>query len=158
MVIKTFWNITFWFFKENKSWYFMWDDSHEISRLVFFEKLTNKNKCRLLQILLGALRVKRLLSLHKKSVNWSSRHDLNSVHWALKLQRTSKQNFAGLGGSVGCAVRLETKRSRVQPPPRSTTFFRGDRSWNIFCGHSLLSADSRRAVVSFWRKNVHNTG
>ena len=32
------------FFKENKSWYFMWivclaDDSHEISRLVFFEKL-----------------------------------------------------------------------------------------------------------------------
>ena len=22
----------------------------------------------------------------------------------------------------------------------------------------ILSADSRRAVVSFWRKNVHNTG
>ena len=33
---------------------------------------------------------------------------------------------AGLGGSVGCAVRLETRRSRVQPPPRSATFFRGD--------------------------------
>ena len=41
------------------------DDSHEISRLVFFEKKknnnnnnnNNKNKCRLLQILLGALRV-----------------------------------------------------------------------------------------------------
>ena len=31
-------------------------------------------------------------------------------------------------------------------------------SWNIFYGHSLPSADSRRAVVSFWRKNVHNTG
>ena len=28
---------------------------------------------------------------------------------------------------------------------------------NIFYGHSLPSADSRRAVVSFWRKNVHNT-
>ena len=27
-----------------------------------------------------------------------------------------------------------------------------------FYGHSLPSADSRRAVVSFWRKNVHNTG
>ena len=26
---------------------------------------------------------------------------------------------AGLGGSVGCAVRLETRRSRVQPPPAS---------------------------------------
>ena len=35
---------------------------------------------------------------------------------------------------------------------------RGDWSWNIFYGHSLPSADSRRAVVSFWRKNVHNTG
>ena len=67
-------------------------------------------------------------------------------------------NPAGLGGSVGCAVRLETRRSRVQPPPRSATFFRGDWSWNIFYGHSLPSADSRRAVVSFWRKNVHNTG
>ena len=64
---------------------------------------------------------------------------------------------AGLGGSVGCAVQLET-RSRVRPPPRSVTFFCGDWSWNIFYGHSLPSADSRRAVVSFWRKNVHNTG
>ena len=66
--------------------------------------------------------------------------------------------IAGLGGSVGCAVRLEIRRSRVQPPSRSATFFRGDWSWNIFYGHSLPSADSRRAVVSFWRKNVHNTG
>ena len=31
-------------------------------------------------------------------------------------------------------------------------------SWNIFYGHFLPSADSRRAVVSFWRKNLHNTG
>ena len=35
-------------------------------------------------------------------------------------------------------VWLETRESRVQPPPRSATFFRGDRSWNIFYGHSLL--------------------
>ena len=55
-------------------------------------------------------------------------------------------------------IRLETRRSRVRPPPRSATFFHGDWSWNIFYGHSLPSADSRRAVVSFWRKNVHNTG
>ena len=34
----------------------------------------------------------------------------------------------------------------------------GDWSWNIFYGHSHPSADSRRAVVCFWRKNVHNTG
>ena len=56
-----------------------------------------------------------------------------------------------------CAVRLET-RSRVQPPLRSATLFRGDWSWNIFYCHSLPSADLRRAVVSFWQKNVHSTG
>ena len=27
----------------------------------------------------------------------------------------AQTSFAGLGGSVGCAVRLETRRSRVQP-------------------------------------------
>ena len=42
--------------------------------------------------------------------------------------------------------------------PRSATFFRGDWSWNIFYCHSLPSADSRRTVVSFWRRNVHSTG
>ena len=43
-------------------------------------------------------------------------------------------------------------------PAESATFFRGDWSGNIFYGHSLPSADSRRAVVSFLQKNVHNTG
>ena len=33
---------------------------------------------------------------------------------------------ASLSGSVRCAVRLETRSSRVQPLPRSATFFRGD--------------------------------
>ena len=88
--------------------------------------------------------------------------------WKLQLLNVSISIFciyicmyvcaAGLGGWVGCAVRLETRRSPVRPPPRSATFFRGDWSWNIFYGHYLPSADSRRAGVSFWRKNVHNTG
>ena len=47
---------------------------------------------------------------------------------------------------------------QVHPPQRSAAFFCGDWSWNIFYGHSLPSADSRRAVVNFLRKNVHNTG
>ena len=34
--------------------------------------------------------------------------------------------MTGLGGTVGCAVRLETRRSRVQSPPRSATNFGGD--------------------------------
>ena len=59
-----------------------------------------------------------------------------SLKWtppSLKLARTiapnkvlSNKTHIRLGGSVGCAVRLETRRSRVQPPPRSATFFRGD--------------------------------
>ena len=36
--------------------------------------------------------------------------------------------------------------------------FTGGTGLNIFYGHSLPSADSGRAVISFWRKNVHNTG
>ena len=86
------------------------------------------------------------------------RNYTDEVSVAKKGTSTYLTQNAGLGGSVGCAVRLETRRSRVQPPPRSATFFRGDWSWNIFYGHSLPSADSRRAVVSFWWKNVHNTG
>ena len=39
-----------------------------------------------------------------------------------------------------------------------TTFFLRDWSWKFFYGHSLPSTDLRRAVVSFWQKNVHNTG
>ena len=42
-------------------------------------------------------------------------------------------------------------------PIRSATFFRGDLIMKFFYSHSLPSADSRGAVVSFWQKNVHNT-
>ena len=38
----------------------------------------------------------------------------------------------------------------------SGTFFREDLVMNFFYGHSPSSADSRRAVVSYWRKNVHS--
>ena len=43
-------------------------------------------------------------------------------------------------------------------PAGLTKFFHGDWSWNIVYGHSLPSADSRRATVNFWPKNMHNTG
>ena len=55
-------------------------------------------------------------------------------------------------------VRLMIRRLRVWPPPGQQQSFVEIWSWNIFYGHSLPSADSRRAVFSFWRKNLHNTG
>ena len=39
--------------------------------------------------------------------------------------------------------------------PTSGTFCRGDLVMKHFYGHSPSSTDSRRAVVSCWRKNVH---
>ena len=51
-------------------------------------------------------------------------------------------------------VRLACRRSRVRSSGPST-FFRGDCSWNHFYGHSLPTADTSRAVVSYWRKDVH---
>ena len=58
-------------------------------------------------------------------------------HLYFGTQKSRHTVTAGFSGSVGCAVRLETRRSRVQPPSRSATFFRGDWSWIIFYGHSL---------------------
>ena len=46
----------------------------------------------------------------------------------------------------------------VGSAPPGSTFIHGGWSWNIFYDQSLPSADSRRAVISFWWKNVHNTG
>ena len=49
-----------------------------------------------------------------------------------------------------------------RPGGRGFNLLVSSLSWRLimkyFYGHSLPSADSRRAVVSFWRKNVHNTG
>ena len=45
-------------------------------------------------------------------------------------------------------VRLVIRRLRVQPPPGRQHSFVEIWSWNIFYGHSLLSAKSRRASVS----------
>ena len=56
--------------------------------------------------------------------------------------------------SVGCAYRMLSRRSRVRSSC-PTHSFAEIWSWNKFYGHSLPSTDSRRAVVSYWRKNVH---
>ena len=52
----------------------------------------------------------------------------------------------------------EVAGSTSARPAGSLTFFRWDWSWNTLLGHSLPSADSRRAVITFWQKNAHITG
>ena len=42
-------------------------------------------------------------------------------------------------------------------PARLATFFPGDLIMKYFLWSFSPSTDSRRAVVSFWGKNVHNT-
>ena len=64
--------------------------------------------------------------------------------------------LTGLGGSVGCPQVIRRLRVRLLPSRQHS--FVEIWSWNIFYGHFLPSADSRRADVSFWQKNVHNTG
>ena len=46
---------------------------------------------------------------------------------------------------------LVIRRSWVWSLPGPAIFFRGNLSWNIFYGHSVTSAVSRRGVVSFCR-------
>ena len=61
-----------------------------------------------------------------------------------------------LSGSVGCASEWRPGGLGFDPRRgRQYSFVEIDHE--IF-SHSLPSADSRWAVVSFWRKNVHNTG
>ena len=62
--------------------------------------------------------------------------------------------LAGLIGSVD-AHPTGDQQVAGSIPIGPETFFRGDRSGNICYSDSLPSADSRRAVVSFWQKNVH---
>ena len=61
------------------------------------------------------------------------------------------------------AAQLDTHLTSVQEvggsiPARSATFFRGDLIMKYFLRSFSLSADSRRAFVSIWQKNVHTTG
>ena len=51
-------------------------------------------------------------------------------------------------------LKMDCGRSRVRSSG-PTTFFRGDWSCNHFFGHSLPSADSSRAVVIYWRNDMH---
>ena len=125
-------------------------------RKILASKLTNLILCQIgNSVLHHLMNPLPYLSFPKSSKSWFYFQFNNTSITLLDEWRTVQ--YASLGGSFGCAVQLKTRRSQVQPLPRSATFFHGDWLWNIFYGHSLPLADSRRTVVSFWRKNVHNT-
>ena len=58
---------------------------------------------------------------------------------------------AGLDGAIGCASNWRLGGCRFDP-------HRGRQYCFMEIDHSRPSADSRRAIVIFWRKNVHNAG
>ena len=70
---------------------------------------------------------------------------------------TCRAKVASLGGSVGCA-------SDWRPGGRGFDPRQGRQYSFVEIGHEIFSTvilslpDSRRAVVSFWQKNVHSTG
>ena len=95
---------------------------------------------------------------------YSSFHTFVHFHQPVRLNYNrfiSKPVFyfdfiAGPDRSVGCAVRLVFRRSWVRssgPAPSFVEIW----SWNNFYGHSLPTADSSRAVVSYWRRYGHYT-
>ena len=96
----------------------------------------------------------------------NSSHDCIVVHCTeLSLSPFCHQNLNNVETDVyqASVAQLDARPTGDQEVVGSThaglaTFFHGDWSWNIFYGHSLPLADSRRAGVSFWQKNVHNTG
>ena len=60
---------------------------------------------------------------------------------------------ASLGGSVGCTSNWWLGGCGLHPHQVINLLSWRFWSWNIFYGHSHPSADSARAVVSFWQKN-----
>ena len=92
----------------------------------------------------------------------------NRYHWMQHLIKGytvcySSRNFKTHRQVPALMAPLDARRIDDQEvgglPPlgRQHYFVEIDHEIYYYC-HSLPSVDSRRAVVSFWRKNVHNTG
>ena len=82
--------------------------------------------------------------------------------WTQTYHQTINESDPSRGLEIRrCSNKVPRKRVRLacKPPRvRSQNLAQSSMeiwSWNYFYCHSLSSADSRRAVVSYWRKNVH---
>ena len=58
-----------------------------------------------------------------------------------------------VSGKPRCPAKDVMKRTIIMFV--SVILFRGDSVMKLFYGHSPFSADSRRVVITYWRKNVH---
>ena len=78
----------------------------------------------------------------------------NSSQWNVKQDTNHLNNVlpGAVARSEACPLGMQAAPGSI---PTSGTFFRGDLVMKNFYRHSPSSADSRRAVVSYWRKNVH---
>ena len=90
---------------------------------------------------------------HKEIMGWTSGFpeitEISNTHWFdMNFLETV---YITIGGAV---ARTACKRPRVRSPRPAYSFVETS-SWNNFYGHSPSSADSRRADVSYWWKNVH---
>ena len=88
----------------------------------------------------------------------------NNIHQSQQTESRTHLCLAGLGGSVGCAVRLETRRSRVQAPPRSATFFRGEAGIAILIKvnrhkmeHIYAKATNVSIFLKSWNNDIHQS-
>ena len=100
--------------------------------------------------------------VHQNQVKWTKRVSLGGnffkdVWWRKLSCETFMHLIKRWHGSASVA-QLDAFPTGDQEVAGSTPSFVEIWSWNIFYGHSLPSADSRRAVVSFWRRNMHQSG
>ena len=94
-----------------------------------------------------------------QSLSCSPFHRLEMTEILLKGRKTLihpsiLSGWAGRGSSIGSVSAWHASGPEFDPNVRH---IRSGRlwSWKNFKCHSPSSADSRRAVVSYWRKNVH---
>ena len=92
-----------------------------------------------------------LFMIIQNSIEFESMKEYQTWCTALHIHSLTHICSAGPARSVGCAIRLVFRRSQVRSSGQAQSFVE-IWSWNNFYGHSLPTADSSKAVVSYWRK------
>ena len=85
-------------------------------------------------------------------------HEAAQILWLQNVKNSKMKSNDADGRARGLVARLDACLPGIQMVAGlivlfGKTFFRQNWSWNHFCGHSLPTADSSRAVVSYWWKD-----